>query len=111
MVPIHDVLKERSKEVHLHFYEDINTVDDLNKVKELCARYKGRQKLVLSICCKNEDICFVEADNDFFVDISKEFLDEVTELLGERRFKLKTDLTPPAVRKRWVPKPKPESAA
>ena len=106
MIPITDVLRERSKEVLLYVYEDVNSVDELARLKELCCKHKGDQKLVLSVRCNNEDVCFVEAASDYRVNISKEFLDGVNEILGGKRFKLKTDLTPPAVRKRWSSKPK-----
>ncbi len=106
IIPIHEVLEERSEELLLHLYEGINTKSDLEKIKAICLKHKGRQKLIFSILCQNEDVCFVETSHEYEIKICRELIDEIIEVVGRKRFKIKANLTPPAVKKRWIPKPK-----
>ena len=104
MIPIEDVLLTKSKELLVFLYEKKDSTELINKIKELVPKYKGDKKLTFSILCKNDDIVYINASPEHYVNISKEFLDELIEILGGKKFKIKADLRPPQVKQRWKSK-------
>ena len=93
-------MEKFSIELHVHLYE----AEDQGKVKPLLRLLKthrgGAARLILCVHTKTGETVFLEASAKLPVKVSAGLLEEITALLGGKRWRIKTDDT--------VPKPRPK---
>ncbi len=101
ILTLDEVIEKYSEELHIHLYEP----EDNGKVKQLLGIMKhyhgGHTKLILCVHTANGETVFLEASSRHLLKVSKALLDAVTELLGGKRWKIKTDDTVPQPRPRF----------
>ncbi len=104
IIPLEQVTEHYTKEIHLHLYEGSTSQDDIKKVAELCRQYNGDSSLILCISTVSGEVVFIESGRQCSVKITLEFLEQVKNILGERRFRLKPNNQLPVPKKRYIPK-------
>lgn len=104
LIPLENANSVYSDELHIHIYEGSNDADTLEKLKCLCMNHPGNTKLILCITCSNGEIGFVEAAEPFSVTVSNLMLDQLQDLLGEGKYKIKSNPAVPPPRKKFIPK-------
>ncbi|MCK4982260.1 MAG: DNA polymerase III subunit alpha, partial [Victivallaceae bacterium] len=91
VVPMEEVTKEYTEEIHVHFFEGSNNSDDLKKLLRICHNHPGDTTVILCISCLDDKYVFIEAGHKFKVTVSSELLDEIRRNLGEKRYRLKAN--------------------
>ncbi|MFA7183526.1 MAG: DNA polymerase III subunit alpha [Victivallales bacterium] len=99
VVPMAQVMSTYTEEIHIHFFEGSNTSDDLKNLLDICKKHPGETTVILCISCVDDKYVFIEAGPGCRVTVTEELLEEVRQVLGEKRFRLKAnDLVPEAKR-------------
>ena len=97
---LEQVMERYSQELHIHLYER----EDRDKVRDLLKLIRGHRggstKLLLCVHAETGETVFLEADSRLQVKVSCALLDSVTQLLGGKRWRIKTDDS--------VPRPRPK---
>ncbi len=101
VVPMEEVTKEYTDELHVHFFEGSNNTDDLKKLLQICRNHPGETTVILCISCIDDKFVFIEAGAQNKVTVSSELLDEIREALGEKRYRLKADNKVPEPRRQF----------
>ena len=101
VVPMEQVMKEYTEEIHLHLFEGSNSPDDLRKLREICHENSGETDVILCISCLDDKYVFVEAGYNCKVTVTSAFLDKVRDHLGEKRYRLKPNDKVPESRKQF----------
>ncbi len=101
VIPLEQASELYSEEIHLHLYEGSNTVEDMDKLKQLCMTSIGPSRVIICVSCVSGEVVFIEAERGLQVKVSAGFLDQVREILGERRWRVKANQDVPEARKRW----------
>jgi DNA polymerase-3 subunit alpha len=101
VVPMEEVTKEYTDELHVHFYEGSNHADDLKNLLQICQKYPGETSIVICISCIDDKYVFIEAGPQNRVTVSSELLDEIREALGEKRYRLKANGKVPEARRQF----------
>ena len=101
VVPMEQVMKEYTEEIHLHLFEGSNSPDDLRKLQEICCEHSGETDVILCISCLDDKYVFVEAGYNYKVTVTSAFLDKVRDHLGEKRYRLKPNDKVPESRKQF----------
>ena len=110
VVPMEEVTKEYTDEIHVHFFEGSNNTDDLNKLLQICQNHPGDTTVILCISCLDDKFVFIEAGHKFKVTVSGELLNEIRDGLGEKRYRLKANSKVPEPRRQFKFKKKKETA-
>jgi DNA polymerase-3 subunit alpha len=100
-VPMEQVMKEYTEELHIHLFEGSNSPDDLYKLQEMCRAYPGETDVILCISCLDDKYVFIEAGYDYKVTVSSAFLEDVRNYLGEKRYRLKPNGKVPESKKQF----------
>ncbi len=108
IMPLPEVAEKHSKEVHLHIYEGSTTQETLGKIKGICDRNAGTTRVIICITCATGEIAFIETSTRNNIKVSDRLLNDVQEVLGERRYKIKPDTSVPPPRRKFQPKFKNE---
>ena len=89
---------EFTEEIYLHLYSDVATDENLDKLSRLVREYPGKSSLM--ICVVQEDGTVVFVKGGMPVRVCRNFLSQVTEILGPDRYRVKAypNRQP---RKRW----------
>ena len=101
IIPLEQASEEYTEEIHLHLYEGSNSVEDLAKVRELCMGSIGASKVIICISCVSGEVVFIEAERGLQVKVTAGFFEQIRELLGERRWRVRANMDVPQPRKRW----------
>lgn len=101
--PLDSVMQEQTKEIHMHVYEASTPNDTLKSLKKLCNDSPGDARVIICVTCNTGEIAFIETSRMMSVKVEPGFLDQVQQLLGEKRYKLKADIRVPEGRKRYTP--------
>ena len=101
VVPMEEVTKEYTDEIHVHFFEGSNNTEDLKKLLDICQRHPGGTRVILCISCIDDKFVFIEAGHKCQVTVSSEMLNEIRETLGEKRYKLKANNKVPEPRRQF----------
>jgi DNA polymerase III subunit alpha len=101
IVPMEEVTKEYTDEIHVHFFEGSNNTDDLNKLLEVCKKHPGDTTVILCISCIDDKYVFIEAGHKCQVTVTTELLNEIREILGEKRYRLKANSKVPEPRRQF----------
>ena len=101
VVPMEEVMKEYTEELHLHLFEGSNSPDDLRKLQEICRTHSGDTDVILCISCLDDKYVFVEAGHNYKVTVTTAFLDDIRNHLGEKRYRLKPNDKVPESRKQF----------
>ncbi|UDQ97104.1 DNA polymerase III subunit alpha [Lentisphaerota bacterium WC36G] len=98
IIPLDFVMAQNTNEIHLHLYEGSATTEKITKLKNLCNNYPGETEVILAATLSSGEIVFIEASSKMKISVDEDFLTQIRDILGEKRYRLKADLT--------VPKPK-----
>jgi DNA polymerase III subunit alpha len=101
IIPLEQTTEFYTEEIHLHLYEGSNTPEDLEKVRQLCMGSIGASKVIICISSVSGEIVFIEAERGLQVKVTAGFLEQVRELLGERRWRVKANQDVPQPRRRF----------
>jgi len=101
VVPMEKVTQEYTDEIHVHFFEGSNNTDDLKKLLQICQNHPGETTMILCISCVDDKFVFIEAGHKFRVTVSTELLEEIREVLGEKRYRLKANNKVPEPRRQF----------
>ena len=101
IMPLESVTEHYTKEIHVHLYESTTKQEDLQKLRDLVLANPGKTNLVICVTCSNDHIVFIESSAGCNVKVTKEFLETLQDILGERRYKLKADKSLPKPRPRY----------
>ena len=101
VVPMEEVTKEYTDELHVHFYEGSNNTNDLKNLLQICQKYPGETSVVICISCIDDKFVFIEAGPRNRVSVSSELLNEIREALGEKRYRLKANSKVPEPRRKF----------
>jgi len=101
VVPMEEVTKRYTEEIHVHFFEGSNNTDDLKKLLQICQDNPGDTTVILCISCLDDKFVFIEAGHKFKVTVSSKLLEEIRESLGEKRYRLKANNTVPEPRRQF----------
>jgi DNA polymerase-3 subunit alpha len=101
VIPMERVHEIYAREIHLHLYEGNLRRDDLRVLYDTCKAHPGKSRLILCITCVSGEIGFIETPESLSVSVSDPFLQRIRHILGENKFKIKTDPTLPEPRRRF----------
>jgi DNA polymerase-3 subunit alpha len=101
IVPMERVHAIYSREIHLHLYEGSMRSEDLRALRNVCTSNPGKTRLILCITCTSGEIGFIETPEPLSVSVSEPFLHHIRHILGENKFKIKTDSSLPEPRRRF----------
>lgn len=101
IIPMEEVTKQYTDEIHVHLFEGSNNTDDLKKLLGICQKYPGDTKVILCISCVDDKFVFIEAGHKSQVTVTTELLKEVRETLGEKRYRLKANSKVPEPRRQF----------
>ena len=101
VVPMEEVTKEYTDELHVHFYEGSNNTNDLKNLLQICQKYPGETSVVICISCIDDKFVFIEAGPRNRVSVSSQLLNEIREALGEKRYRLKANSKVPEPRRKF----------
>ncbi len=104
VVPMEEVTKEYTDELHVHLYEGSNNTQDLKNLLQICQKYPGETSVVICISCIDDKYVFIEAGAQNRVTVSSELLSEIREVLGEKRYRLKANGKVPEPRRKFTRK-------
>ena len=104
VIPLQNVMDKNTKEIHLHLYEGSATTNKIQKLNKLCYNHPGEAEVILAITLSSGEIVFIEASSKFKVKVTEEFLDQIRDILGEKRYRLKADLTLPVAKTKFYRK-------
>ncbi len=96
-----------SDELHLHVYEKDIDRQKLEALSIACQANPGEAKLVFCVVGEDESVTFVESSRKNHVSVSMSLLNEVDNILGNSRYKIKSK--PYTPKRRFFPK-KPAAA-
>lgn len=101
VVPMEQVMKEYTEEIHLHLFEGSNSPEDLRKLQGICRSHPGETDMILCISCLDDKYIFIEAGHEYKVTVTSAFLEDVRNHLGEKRYRLKPNDKVPESRKQF----------
>lgn len=101
VVPMEEVTKRYTEEIHVHFFEGSNSTDDLKKLVLICQNHPGESTVILCISCLDGKFVFIETGHKFKVTVTNELLNEIRDNLGEKRYRLKANNKVPEPRRQF----------
>ncbi|MDD5728776.1 MAG: DNA polymerase III subunit alpha, partial [Victivallales bacterium] len=101
VVPMAQVMREYTEEIHIHFFEGSNSREDLQKLRKICRAHPGTTNLILCLSCLDDKYVFIEAGASCRVSVSAELLDEIRNEFGEKRYRLKANDKVPESRRQF----------
>ena len=111
--PLENIMEKQTSEFHLHLFEDECSEEKLRNLKDLLKKHIGPVPVVLCVCLKCGRTAFVEISREFYVLPNSSLIQDIDELLGPNRFKIKGNMEVPASKFRFQrdTSPKENSAA
>lgn len=101
VVPMEEVTKEYTDELHVHFFEGSNNAEDLKNLLQICQKYPGQTPVIICISCLDDKYVFIEVGPQNQVTVNTELLNEIREALGEKRYRLKANGRVPEARRQF----------
>jgi len=95
---IQDVVSRETKEIHLHIQVNAITKNLFVDLKAVVEENHGAVPLVLCVHTSQNAVAFVETSEQYSVSISKEFLQNLCRLLGDKCYKIKANENVPQPR-------------
>ena len=109
VIPIEEVMKDYTEEIHVHFFEGSNSEADFKKLLDICEKHPGTSAVILCISCLDDKYVFVEAGYKHRVTVTAELLEEIRQELGEKRYRLRANDKVPEPRRQFKYKKKSEA--
>ncbi len=104
IIHLDNVMQKNTSEIHLHLYEGSATKEKINKLHDLCKNSPGTTNLILAATLSSGEIVFIEAAKKCQISVSQYFLNDIHDILGENRYRLKADLTLPVAKNNFYRK-------
>ncbi|MBI5397689.1 MAG: DNA polymerase III subunit alpha, partial [Verrucomicrobia bacterium] len=104
IIPLAEVIRRYTKQVHLRLQTTKNTPDQLNRVRDIVARHEGRVPLILRFMLPNGDMVVADTHEAFNVQPSDALVKELEAVIGKDAVYLKPDTSMPKPddgRERW----------
>lgn len=96
------MIQTQTNQIHLHLFEEECSENTLKSLNGLLGKHAGNIPVVLCVRLKNGTTVFVETDRKYSVLPSMEFTQDVADLLGADRFRIKGNREVPPPQRRFV---------
>ncbi len=100
VIPLPEVYQTDSAELHIHLDSDRHNRQHLEQLSRLFAKNRGTVPVVLCIHTPDKITAFVETGTRFAVQITAEMLEQMTEILGGKVYRIKAKNEVPQARPR-----------
>ena len=102
LLSLESMIQTQTSQLHLHLFEEECSEPQLKSLNEFLLRHSGNVPVVLCVRLKNGTTVFVEIDRKFYVAPSLELAQELDELIGNDRFRIKGARELPPPQRRFV---------
>ena len=102
LLSLESMIQTQTSQLHLHLFEEECSEPLLKSLNEFLLRHSGNVPVVLCVRLKNGTTVFVEIDRKFYVAPSLELAQELAELIGNDRFRIKGARELPPPQRRFV---------
>ncbi len=102
LLSLESMIQTQTSQLHLHLFEEECSEPLLKSLNEFLLKHSGNVPVVLCVRLKNGTTVFVEIDRKFYVAPSLELAQELAELIGNDRFRIKGARELPPPQRRFV---------